>query len=320
MRFFIDDGSTNIKLAWVENKEVKTLISANSFKPEWSLGLGNSLPPNYEIEGEKYSFDPLSYDAITTRETRYQYSDINVLAIHHALLQTSIEPKDIDVIVTLPLSEYLDTNNQPNKENIEKKKNNIKKPVIFQGGNTFKINKVTVLPESIPAGFDVLTKLDDEDSLLIIDLGGTTLDISHVSGKMKGIIKVWCDSKTGVSIITQSLIDKLSSSSNTKVNSLQSDQLIINRSNHEFLKKRIPDAEKLDSIITTISEKEKILTKKVIDSLERFSGYTHVMCVGGGADIVAKEIKNRINIPDDRFFKSENPQLDLVLGMLAMKG
>lgn len=34
------------------------------------------------------------------------------------------------------------------------------------------------MPESIPAGYEVLQELDELDSLLIIDLGGTTLDIS----------------------------------------------------------------------------------------------------------------------------------------------
>ncbi len=65
MRIFVDDGSTNIKLAWVEDGAVKTLISPNSFKPEWSMtlqGLTDSTVPasaNYEIDGEKYSFDQI---------------------------------------------------------------------------------------------------------------------------------------------------------------------------------------------------------------------------------------------------------------------
>ena len=68
MRIFVDDGSTNIKLAWMEDGAVKTLISPNSFKPEWSMTLltDSSVPAsaNYEIDGEKYSFDQLSPDAL----------------------------------------------------------------------------------------------------------------------------------------------------------------------------------------------------------------------------------------------------------------
>lgn len=106
MRIFVDDGSTNIKLAWMEEGAVKTLISPNSFKPEWSMTLltDSSVPAsaNYEIDGEKYSFDQLSPDAVRTTETRYQYSDVNVVAIHHALMQSGIEPQPVDVVVTLP--------------------------------------------------------------------------------------------------------------------------------------------------------------------------------------------------------------------------
>ncbi|ELO0634849.1 TPA: recombinase, partial [Escherichia coli] len=54
MKIFIDDGSTNIKLAWLEDGDVKTLISPNSFKPEWSFSLlDDAAPANYEIDGEK---------------------------------------------------------------------------------------------------------------------------------------------------------------------------------------------------------------------------------------------------------------------------
>ncbi len=92
MKIFIDDGSTNIKLAWLEDGDVKTLISPNSFKPEWSFSLlDDAAPANYEIDGEKFSFDPLSADAVVTTETRYQYSDVNVVAIQHALQQTGLK-------------------------------------------------------------------------------------------------------------------------------------------------------------------------------------------------------------------------------------
>lgn len=45
------------------------------------------------------------------------------------------------------------------------------------------------MPESIPAGYEVLQELDELDSLLIIDLGGTTLDISQVMGNYRGSVK-----------------------------------------------------------------------------------------------------------------------------------
>ena len=34
-----DDGSTNVKLAWLEDGEVRTSLSGNSFKEGWNPGL-----------------------------------------------------------------------------------------------------------------------------------------------------------------------------------------------------------------------------------------------------------------------------------------
>lgn len=164
MKIFIDDGSTNIKLAWLEDGDVKTLISPNSFKPEWSFSLlDDAAPANYEIDGEKFSFDPLSADAVVTTETRYQYSDVNVVAIQHALQQTGLKAQPVDVIVTLPISEYLDANNQKISKTLKERKN-VMREVRVQG-DAFVIRSVSVLPESIPAGFSVLAGLEDDESL-----------------------------------------------------------------------------------------------------------------------------------------------------------
>lgn len=41
--------------------------------------------------------------------------------------------------------------------------------VRVQGSDAFVIRSVSVLPESIPAGFSVLAGLEDDESLLIVD-------------------------------------------------------------------------------------------------------------------------------------------------------
>lgn len=318
MRIYVDDGSTNIKLAWKEDGKVKTLISPNSFKPEWSLNLfSDGAAANYEIEGEQFSFDPASADAVVTTETRYQYSQVNVVAIHHALQQSGIRPQPVDVVVTLPLSEYLTSQFQQNKENIERKKASIKRAVTVQGSDSFTIGKVSVLPESIPAGFSVLTGLEDDDSLLIVDLGGTTLDVSHVRSQMTGITKTYCDPKIGVSIVTDGVKNVLAG--NTRISSLHADNIIMHRNDAGWLAKRLVDAGQRKTVTDAIKDKERILISRVTDALTRFTGYTHVMCVGGGAEMVAEAVQQATKAPEGRFFTSDDPQLALVLGMLEMK-
>ena len=35
MKMAIDDGSTNVKVSWIENKVLKNIISPNSFRKDW---------------------------------------------------------------------------------------------------------------------------------------------------------------------------------------------------------------------------------------------------------------------------------------------
>ncbi len=159
MKICIDDGSTNIKLAWTENGERRNAISPNSFKSEWSAPFGGMQPANYMLDGVRYGFDPVSDRFVQTTDTQYQYSDVNVIAIHHALVKSGITPQEVDVVVTLPLSEYFETNAQPDMANINRKKANVMRSVEYQNGEAFTIRNVRVMPESIPAGFKALADM-----------------------------------------------------------------------------------------------------------------------------------------------------------------
>ncbi|MEW0833957.1 recombinase, partial [Escherichia coli] len=50
-------------------------------------------------------------------------------------------------------------------------------------------------------------------------------------------------------------------------------------------------------------------------TLNEFSGYTHVMVIGGGAELICDAVKKHTQIRDERFFKTNNSQYDLVNGM-----
>ena len=61
MKICIDDGSTNIKLAWTENGERRNAISPNSFKSEWSAPFGVTQPANYMLDGVRYGYRAPEY-------------------------------------------------------------------------------------------------------------------------------------------------------------------------------------------------------------------------------------------------------------------
>ncbi|EBR2769251.1 recombinase [Salmonella enterica] len=313
MKIYIDDGSTNIKLQWKDDG-VRQSISPNSFKREWAVAFGGQQVFNYMLNGEQYSFDPISPDAVVTTNVAWQYSDVNVVAVHHALLNCGIEPCEIDVVVSLPLSEYYDKNNQPNKANIERKKANLMRPVELNGGKTFTIKHVEVMPESIPAGFEVVKNLNELDSLLIVDLGGTTLDISQVMGKMRGISRIYGDSTLGVSLITGAVKEALSVA-RTKGSSYLADDIIIHRNDASYLSSRINDTSRIELVREAIESSHHRLVNRVIEAISYFEGYSHVMVIGGGAELIADHVKTHCGVREERFYKTHSSQFDLVNGM-----
>ncbi|EDS6807033.1 recombinase [Salmonella enterica subsp. enterica serovar Legon] len=314
MKIYIDDGSTNIKLQWNEDGGIKQSISPNSFKREWAVAFGGQKTFNYTLNGEQYSFDAISPDAVVTTNIAWQYSDVNVIAVHHALLNSGISPQPVDIVVTLPLAEYFGKNNQPNEANIQRKKDNLLRAVELNGGETFTINTVEVMPESIPAGFDVVKNLDELDSLLIIDLGGTTLDISQVMGKMRGISRIFGDSSLGVSIVTSAVKDALSLA-RTKGSSYLADDIIIHRHDSEYLAARINDTTRIGLVHDALESAHNRLIKRVIDAVSSFEGYSHVMVIGGGAELIADAVKKHCAVRNERFYKTSSSQFDLVNGM-----
>ena len=306
MLVFIDDGSTNIKLQWQESDgTIKQHISPNSFKREWAVSFGDKKVFNYTLNGEQYSFDPISPDAVVTTNIAWQYSDVNVVAVHHALLTSGLPVSEVDIVCTLPLTEYYDRNNQPNTENIERKKANFRKKITLNGGDTFTIKDVKVMPESIPAGYEVLQELDELDSLLIIDL---------VMGKLSGISKIYGDSSLGVSLVTSAVKDALSLA-RTKGSSYLADDIIIHRKDNNYLKQRINDENKISIVNEAMNEELRKIEHRELNRLNEFYGYNHFLVIGGGAELICDAVKKHTQIRDERFFKTNNSQYDLVNGM-----
>lgn len=314
MKIFVDDGSTNIKLQWEEAGEVRRAISPNSFKREWAVSFGAGQVFNYTLNSENYSFDPISADALVTTNVAWQYSDVNVIAVHHALLMTGLKPQPVDIVVTLPLAEFYTRDNQPNQENIRRKQENLLRPVTINDGETFTIRHVDVMPESIPAGFSIVQDMDEFDSLLIVDLGGTTLDISHVMSRMRGISRIYGNPKLGVSLMTQDVREALAVA-RTKGSSYLADDIIIHRNDDDYLRRRINDTSRLELIKETLRESQTRLVNRVTEAISSFEGYSHVMVIGGGAELIAGAVKEHCRVREDRFFRSANPQFDLVNGM-----
>lgn len=317
MRIYIDDGSTHIKMLWEQHSKTLTHISPNSFKRGWSPTFGNGKPFNYTAGKEKYSFDLISPDSLTTSNIEWQYSPLNAIAVHHALRTSGIAPQCVDIVVTLPLTEFYDEDSQYRLDNIERKKQSLLQPVVLNNGHLFTITRVTVRPESIPAGIALCDQLSSSNSVLIVDLGGTTLDISQVAGQMSSVSRIYGDPALGVSLVIDEVQQALRKTGMV-LSRYNVERLIIKRFDGIYMTNHINDPHAVDSIKQAINNGIERYRARVLEAIDRFKGYTHVAVVGGGACLLAEAIRNHVRLREDRFFVAHEPQFALVHGLRAI--
>lgn len=322
MKIFCDDGSTNVKLAWFEGGKIRTSLSANSFRTGWKVeGLGSQQTYNYELDGKKYTYDEVSHQAMVTTHIEYQYTDANVLAVHHALLNSGLKPQAVSLTVTLPISEFYTPDCQKNELNIRRKIENLMRPVTLNKGEVFTVGQVDVMPESLPAVFSQLVSdnVGPYEKSLVIDLGGTTLDVGVIVGQFDDVSAIHGNAGIGVSMVTQAALSALrmaSSDTSPRV----ADELIKRRHDAAFVGQVINDESKVSLVMDTIETAIAKLGERVVDELRDFRHVNRVYVVGGGAPLVVSAVQSAWHHLGPKVVMMESPQTALVQAIAAFKG
>lgn len=184
--------------------------------------------------------------------------------------------------MTLPLAEFYDEDAQYRLNNIERKNKSLLQPVLLNNGHLFTLTRVTVRPESIPAGIALCDQLSSSNSVLIVDLGGTMLDISQVAGQMTLILRIYGDPALGVSLVTDEVQQALRKAG-MPLSRYNVNRLIIKRFDDTYLANNINDPRAVNGIKQAIHSGIARYRARVLEAIDRFKGYTHVAVVGGGA-------------------------------------
>ncbi|MGP1924964.1 MAG: plasmid segregation protein ParM domain-containing protein [Arsenophonus sp. NEOnobi-MAG3] len=113
----------------------------------WKPG-GFAFDPiyNYEVDGLKYSFSKASADVIPTMNIDFQYRTENLLSVYHALQLSGLTPQEIELWVTLLISEYYSNDAQENTVNIQRKIRNLQRPITLNKGEVFIFGKNQRIP------------------------------------------------------------------------------------------------------------------------------------------------------------------------------
>lgn len=314
-KLFCDDGSTAVKLAWFDdNGQLHTLVSHNSFKVGWNTsGFGSDKTYNYLADGEKYAFDTHNPSAIVTTNIEYQYGVENRLSVHHALLQTGLEPQDVELWVTLPVSEYFTSDMQENTDNIRRKAANLQKEITLNKGQLFSIKSVHVLPESLPAALASLEadNVSDLETSLVVDLGGTTLDCGAIAGRYRSVSQVSGEPGLGVTLVTTALMNALKQAG-SHTSYYIADQLVKNRSNRALFETVVNDADKIDAVRGVINNSIARLGERVIQHLQAYKGVNRIYLTGGGAELIYPAVKAAFPLLKEKVKILPHAQLALV--------
>ncbi|PSW12168.1 StbA family protein [Photobacterium sanctipauli] len=301
----VDDGSTNVKVSWIENNQLKTIVSPNSFRKDWkSAALRRDKKVyNYTIGTTKYTYDATSDKALETTHVDYQYDDLNLLAVHHALLQTGLEPCAVTLVVTLPITEFYNSEDcQRNEENIEKKRQNLMREIALNKGELFNIVDVQVMPESVPAVLSTLmnSSCNEFTRSLVVDCGGTTLDMGVVVGEFDDVSAVYGNKEIGVSMVTDAARKALASA-DSDASYLVANELIKRRNDMDFVREVVNDESQIDTILTKIENKINELGSAVAHEAKKFAkNPNRVYLVGGGASLIYPALLDAYSTLGDR--------------------
>lgn len=312
MEIYCDDGSTNVKLAWFEDSALKTSVTANSFRPGWKVADFGSSALNYQVGALKYTWDSVSRDVVPTTNVEYQYGDLNLLAVHHALLNSGLAPQSVTLTVTLPLSEYYDQDCQKNEDNIRRKRENLLRDLTVNKRDRFIITDVVVMPESLPAAFSRLAQLKPgaTETTLIIDLGGTTLDAGVIVGQFADISAVHGNPSVGVSMVTRAALAALRAA-DSETSPLIADSVIQKRKDREFLNSIINDGARIDYVTDKIEDAIQSLGAQVVTELARYRNVNRIFLVGGGAVLIESAVRQAWPLAPERIEIINDPQLAL---------
>src|SRR5690606_24901758 len=220
----------------------------------------------------------------------FQYGDLNLLAVHHALLQTGMTPCPIKVIATLPITEYYRSDDcQRDEAKIEAKRLNLLRPISLNKGELFEIAEVEVMPEGLPAGLSHLRSAGCSEFTrsLVIDCGGTTLDMGVIVGEFDDVSAIYGNKEIGVSMVTDTA-RKLLAAADSDSSYLVANELVKRRHDPDFVRSVVNDEAQIPAILEKIETRIRELGEQVAYEAKKFAkNPNRVYLVGGGAALIA---------------------------------
>ncbi|MCZ9212447.1 plasmid segregation protein ParM [Escherichia albertii] len=184
----------------------------------------------------------------------------------------------------------------------------------------FTIKSVEVMPESVPAVFTrlVADNVGQYEKSLVIDLGGTTLDVGVIVGQFEDVSAVHGNPDIGVSMVTKATLTALKMAS-SDTSPMIADELIKNRKNLDFVGQVVNEVSKLNLVLDTIDTAINKLGELVVDDLLQYRNVNRVYIVGSGAALIADAVRKAWNHLGEKVVLMDEPQTALVQAIARFK-
>ncbi|MBC3871401.1 ParM/StbA family protein [Undibacterium oligocarboniphilum] len=205
VKIAIDDGHDTMKVCFgfdeANNEYQCVSVKSLAIRGMQQIASLNKEAPVYAADGETFTMVPDNALGrhLDTRFIEYPKSALNRVLVHHALVESGMGGRAVNVVTGLPVDQYY-KGGKKNIELINAKIANISKPVNVITKNISLANIVEnrVMSEAIAAVFDIVFNGDGSENIetfelisrrpiAVVDMGGKTLDIATIMENIDGI-------------------------------------------------------------------------------------------------------------------------------------
>ncbi|XP_061896291.1 plasmid segregation protein ParM-like [Entelurus aequoreus] len=264
----------------------------------------------YEVDGRDITIGDKVEDPIITTSDHYQTSDINRALVHEVLRLAGFGGKKVDLIVTLPVETFFRASKR------EEKKAHILKPVTHANNQPLAIiERVRVAPEAVPVldaicldnKGQAIPEFQDIQKVMIVDIGGTTTDISIVN--FENDVEARKSVSIGVFNIASQLKDLIQNDPNINARNPNDNTIDLTLRSGNF-RKDTDVSHHIDHACNQITGKLLAAMNALYSDPDDLD---YVVYVGGGAYLLASKLSKQYG---GNTLSFENPEYAVALGLL----
>lgn len=324
----IDDGHSDVKVVLEDGSTFKfpTRIAHGGFVADFpGMETSTTVYGVTDYAGRETLYTTHQFlqdtDCIDIRFDGYPKSDMNLVVVQNALVNTGFSGREVIIATGLPVQNHYTADGHINSELVEEKIKNLQRPINPAGQPMAKIVKSYVTTEAIATFIDAIMTMDGKKSDLyerltgetvaVLDIGGKTTDFAVLYQGGKIVDKKRLGSLTlGILELKDEISNYLRQHYKLSSIGIKHVESLLNTGSFRYGGKEYDLSQELNEM------KEKFV-RRIFDSLDRKLGdlgdVDAILCAGGGAALLRDQLMAKYK---GQAVVVENPEFANARGML----